>query len=74
MSSYKHVSNIHWVWRYSCLNVTHKKTLQKYGGKKNYLLIAFIGYVNDFNKLQQFNVSVQKSYQLLQCTVQPFWQ
>ena len=25
ISSYKHVSNFQWVWRYSCLNVTHKK-------------------------------------------------
>ena len=31
-----------------------------YEGKTNDLLIAFIGYVNDLNKLQQFKVSVQK--------------
>ena len=23
-SSYKHMSNFQWVWRCSCLNVTHK--------------------------------------------------
>jgi len=28
-------------------------------------LIAFIGYVNDLNKLQQFKVSVQKSHHRL---------
>ena len=31
-----------------------------YEGKINELLIAFIGYVNDLNKLQQFKVSVKK--------------
>jgi len=46
------------VWRYSCLNVTHKKPYKRYEGKTNDLLIAFIGYVNDLNKLQQFKVSV----------------
>jgi len=30
-----------------------------YEGKTNDILIAFIGYVNDLNKLQQFKVSVQ---------------
>jgi hypothetical protein len=55
------VSNFQWVWRYSCLNVTHKKPYKKYEGKTNDLLIAFTGYVNDLNKLQQFKVSVQKS-------------
>ena len=29
-----------------------------YEGKTNDLLIAFIGYVNDFNKLQQLKLSV----------------
>ena len=58
--TYKHVSNFQWVWRYSCLNVTHKKPYKRYEGKTNDLLIAFIGYVNDLNKLQQFKVSVQK--------------
>jgi len=38
------------------------------------VLIAFIGYVNDFNKLQQFKVSVQKAHHRLQCTFQPSWQ
>jgi len=42
------------------LNVTHKKPYKRYEGKTNDLLIAFIGYVNDLNKLQQFKVSVQK--------------
>ena len=37
-----------------------KKTLQRYEGKTNDVLIAFIGYVIDLNKLQQFKVSVQK--------------
>ena len=69
--SYLHVSNFQWVWRYSCLNVMHK-TPSKYEGKTNDLLIAFIGYVNDLNKLQQFKVSVQKSYHRLPCTFH-FW-
>jgi hypothetical protein len=30
-----------------------------YEGKTNEILIAFIGYVNDLNKLQHFTVSVQ---------------
>ena len=54
ISSYKHVSNFQWVWRYSCLNVMHKKSYKRYEGKTNDVLIAFIGYVNDLNKLQQF--------------------
>ena len=33
-----------------------------YDEKTNDVLIAFIGYVNDLNKLQQFKVSVQKSH------------
>jgi len=48
------------MWRYSCLNVAHKKPYKRYEGKTNNLLIAFIGYVNDLNKLQQFKVSVKK--------------
>ena len=43
------------------MNVTHKKPYKRYEGKTNDLLIAFIGYVNDLNKLQQFKISVQKS-------------
>ena len=43
------------------MNVTHKKPYKRYEGKTNDLLIAFIGYANDLNKLQQFKVSVQKS-------------
>ena len=35
----------------ACLNVTHKKPYKKYQGKTNDTLIAFIGYVNDPNKL-----------------------
>jgi len=38
-----------------------KKPYKRYEGKTNDLLIAFIGYVNDLNKLQQFKVSVQNS-------------
>ena len=45
----------------SCLNVTHKKPYKRYEGKINDLLVAFIGYLNDLNKLQQFKVSVQKN-------------
>jgi len=41
-----------------------------YEGRTNDLLIAFIYYVNDLNKLQQFKVSVQKSHHRLQCTFQ----
>jgi hypothetical protein len=52
ISSYKHVSNFQWVWRYSCLNVTHKKPYKRYEGETNDVLIAFISYVNDLNKLQ----------------------
>ena len=37
-------------------------------------LIAFIGYVSDLNKLQQFKVSVHKSHYRLQFTFQPSWQ
>ena len=50
------MSNFQWVWRYSCLNVTRKKPYKRYEGKANDLLIAFIGYVNDLNELQQFKV------------------
>jgi hypothetical protein len=42
-----------------CSNVTRKKPYKRYDGKANDVLIAFIGYVNDLNKLQQFKVSVQ---------------
>ena len=38
----------------------HKKPNKRYEGKTNDLLIAFIGYVNDLNNLQQFKVSVKK--------------
>ena len=65
--SYKHVSSFQWVWRYSCLNVTHIKPYKRYEGKSNDLLIAVICYVNHLNKLQQFKVSVQKSHHRLQC-------
>ena len=44
------------------MNVTHKKPYKMYEGKTNDLLIAYIGYVNDLNQLQQFKVSVQKSH------------
>jgi len=70
ISSYKHVSNFQWMWRYSCLNVTHKNPYKRYEEKTNDILIAFIGYVNDLNKLQQFKVSVQKPHHRLQCTFQ----
>ena len=53
------MSNFQWVLRCSCLNVMHKKPYKRYEGKTNDLLIAFIGYVNDLNKLQQFRVSVK---------------
>jgi hypothetical protein len=53
------VSNFQWVWRYSCLNFTHKTPYKRYKGKTNYLSIEFIGYVNDLNKFQQFKVSVK---------------
>jgi hypothetical protein len=33
---------------------------KRYEGRTDDLLIAFIGYVNDPNKLQQFKVNVQK--------------
>ena len=44
------MSNFQWVWRYSCLNVTHNKPYKRYEGKTNDVLIAFIGYVNDLSK------------------------
>jgi hypothetical protein len=44
-----------------CLNVTHKKAYKSYEGKTNDVFIAFIGYVNDLNKLHQFKASVQNS-------------
>ena len=47
---------------------------KRYEGKTNDILIAFIGYVNDLNKLQQFKVNVQKSHHRLQCTFQLSWQ
>jgi len=50
------------------LNVTHKKSYNIYEGKTNDVLVVFIGYVNDRNKLQQFKVSVQKSH-LTMCVV-----
>ena len=74
ISSYKLFSNFQWVWRFSCVNVTHKKPYKRYEGKANGVLIAFIGYINDLNKMLQFKVSVQKSHHRLQCTFQPSWQ
>jgi hypothetical protein len=68
------VSNFQLVWRYSCLNVMYTKPYKSYEGKTNDLLIAFIGYVKNLNKLQQFIVSVQKSHHQLQCTFQLSWQ
>jgi hypothetical protein len=38
--------------------------------ERNDVLIAFIGYVNGLNKLQQFKVSVHNSHHRLQCTFQ----
>ena len=58
----------------SCLNVTHKKPYIMYEGKTNDVLIAFICYVDDLNKLQQFTVSVQQFHHRIQCTFQPSWQ
>jgi len=43
-----------------------------YEGKTKDVLIAFIVYVNDLGKLQQFKVSVQKSHHQIQSTFQPF--
>jgi len=37
----------------------HKKAYKRYEGKTNDLLTAFIGYVNDLNKLQQFKVTYE---------------
>jgi hypothetical protein len=44
------------------LNLTPKKPYKKYEGKTNDVLIAFIGYVSDISKVQQFKLSVQKSH------------
>ena len=38
------------------MNVMHKKPHKRYEGKTNDLLIDFIDYVNDLNKLQRFKV------------------
>jgi hypothetical protein len=54
----------------SCLNVTHKTPYKMYEVKTSDLLIAFTGYLNDLNKLQQFKESVKKSHHRLQCTFQ----
>ena len=67
------MSNFQWVWRYSCLNVTHKKAY-KSTKERQMILIALIDYVNDLNKFQQFKVSFQKSHHRLQSTFQPSWQ
>ena len=69
ISSYKHVSNLQWVWRHRCLNVTHKAPYIRYEGKTSDVLTAFIGSVNDLSKLH-FKVSVQKYHHRLQCTFQ----
>jgi hypothetical protein len=52
----------------------HKKPYKRYEVKTNDLLIAFIGYVNDLNKSQQFKLSVQKYHHQLQSTIQVSWQ
>jgi hypothetical protein len=52
----------------------YKKPYKRYEGQRNDLLIAFICYVNDLNKLQQFKVSVKKSYHRLHYTFQLSWQ
>jgi len=49
------------MWSYSFLNVTHKKSYKKYEEKINDLLVAFICYVNDLNKLQHFKLIIQTS-------------
>jgi hypothetical protein len=48
----------------------HEISYKRYEGKTNDLLIAFIGYENGVNKLQQFKVSVQKSHHQIQHTFQ----
>ena len=46
-----------------------------YDEKTNDVLIAFIGYVNDLNKLQRFKAGVQKSHHRLHALfIQPSWQ
>ena len=50
------------------MTVKHKKPYKSYEGKTKDVLIAFIGYVNDLNKLQHFTASVQKSHHRLQYT------
>jgi len=51
-----------------------KTPYKRHEGKTNDVLIAFIGYVNYLNKMQQFKLIVQKSHHRLQCTFQPSWQ
>ena len=66
-----HVSNFQCVWRYNCLNVTHKKPYKGMKEKKNEVLIPFTGYANDLNQWQQFKVSFKKSHHRLQWNFQP---
>ena len=54
--------NFHCMWRYSCVNVTYKKPYKRHEGRTSDVLITFISYVNDLNKLQQFKASVKKSH------------
>jgi hypothetical protein len=46
------------------------KYLTKGMKERQMTLIAFIGYENGVNKLQQFKVSVQTSHHQIQCTFQ----
>jgi len=55
-------------------NVLNPIYIHIHEGKTNDLLIAFIGYVNDRNKLQQCKLSVQKSQHQLQCASKFSWQ
>jgi hypothetical protein len=55
------------------LNITHKKLKKRYEGQIIDLMIAFIGYVNDLNKLQQFKLSAEKFHHRLQWIFQLSW-
>jgi hypothetical protein len=50
------------------------KGLTKGMNERQMTLIAFIGYVNDISKWEQFKLSVQKSHHRFQYSFQLSWQ
>jgi len=64
------VSNFQWKWRYSCLNVTHKKPYKCMKERQMTYWLHLLVIINYLNKFQQFILSVQKPHHRLQCTFQ----